>query len=124
MPNRFSKFLMAAAFTLTAFVVSAPLKAAELVMFESPGCHYCMVWKEELGPIYPKTDEGMKAPLRRIIISKQKGMSGLEGPIIHTPTFVLMDQGKEIGRIRGYAGDEFFWTMLDELLAKLPKAGS
>ncbi len=124
MRDRVLRAMMTAAFFLSVFVLNSPLKAVELVMVESPGCHYCMMWKEELGPIYPKTPEGAQAPLRKITISKQKGMSGLDGPVIHTPTFILMDQGKEIGRIRGYAGDEFFWTMLDELLDKLPKAGS
>jgi hypothetical protein len=32
-----------------------------------------------------------------------------------------MDNGKEIGRIRGYVGDEFFWYRVGELLALLPK---
>lgn len=119
------KILMLAAIAAVAILgLKAPLQAAELVMFEAPGCPYCMMWKEELGPIYPKTPEGSRAPLRKVTISNQKGMSGLEQPIIHTPTFVLMDHGKEIGRIRGYAGDEFFWTMLDDLLDKLPKTGS
>ena len=36
-----------------------------------------------------------------------------------TPTFVLVDDGKEIGRLRGYVGDEFFWYRLGELLAGL-----
>lgn len=124
MRARFSQLILAVVVAVSALGVSASAQAAELVMFESPGCHYCMMWKEELGPIYPKTTEGEQAPLRQIIISKQKGMSGLDAPVIHTPTFVLMNEGKEIGRIRGYAGDEFFWTMLDELLEKLPKAGS
>ena len=31
-----------------------------------------------------------------------------------------MEDGQEIGRLRGYAGDEFFWYRIDELLAKLP----
>ncbi|PLX35054.1 MAG: SoxS protein [Hyphomicrobiales bacterium] len=116
--------MMAMALALPALFAPPPLGAAELVMFEAPGCTYCRMWNHDLGPIYPKTTEGARAPLRRVTIAKQKGVSGLERPIIHTPTFVLMDHGKEVGRIRGYMGDEFFWAMLDNLLEKLPKSGS
>jgi hypothetical protein len=31
-----------------------------------------------------------------------------------------MNDGVEIGRLRGYVGDEFFWFAIGELLAKLP----
>lgn len=36
-----------------------------------------------------------------------------------TPLFVLIDRGHEIGRIRGYPGEENFWGLLDVLLKKL-----
>ena len=39
--------------------------------------------------------------------------------ILYTPTFVLMDQGAEVGRITGYAGEEFFWGLLGVELKKL-----
>jgi hypothetical protein len=35
---------------------------------------------------------------------------------VFTPTFVIIDAGKELGRIEGYAGDEFFWFLLNRLL--------
>ena len=31
-----------------------------------------------------------------------------------TPVFVLVEEGREIGRIRGYPGDTFFWGLLAE----------
>ena len=37
-----------------------------------------------------------------------------------TPTFVLVEDGKEIGRIEGYPGEDFFWPMLGALLDRLP----
>jgi thioredoxin-related protein len=40
----------------------------------------------------------------------------------YTPTFVLVDKGKEIGRIRGYPGESFFWGLLSVIIEKLPKA--
>jgi len=37
-----------------------------------------------------------------------------------TPTFVLIDNGNEVARMRGYPGDQFFWFLLDEMMKKLP----
>ncbi len=99
--------------------VGAPSQAAELLMFESSGCTYCIMWKDQLGGVYSKTSEGKQAPLRRIKISDQKKTAGLLKPVRLTPTFVLMDEGREVGRIQGYGGEEMFWFSLDELLAKL-----
>jgi len=39
-----------------------------------------------------------------------------------TPLFELVDRGREIGRIRGYPGEDFFWGMLDQLMKKLDAA--
>jgi hypothetical protein len=38
-----------------------------------------------------------------------------------TPLFILVDQGREIGRIRGYPGPEGFWTQLAVLMGRLPQ---
>lgn len=97
-------------------------KAAELVMFESDICEWCEVWNEEIGPIYPKTAEGRRAPLRRVDIydPRPADLRGIEG-VRFTPTFVLLDdRGVEVGRINGYPGEDFFWGLLSELIDKLP----
>ena len=36
--------------------------------------------------------------------------------MIVTPTFVLAEGGREVGRIVGYHGEDFFYGMLDGLL--------
>jgi thioredoxin-related protein len=99
-----------------------PAQAAELVMFESAGCSYCLRWNREIGPIYPKTSEGRIAHLRRVDINEPRpaDLAGIHG-IVYTPTFVLLHNGKEVGRITGYGGEDFFWGMLAELVGKLPK---
>ncbi len=99
--------------------------AAELVMLEEDGCPWCELWRKEIGGIYSKTEEGKAAPLRVVDI---------HGPLPEdlkflvkggfTPTFILVDQGKEIGRIRGYPGESFFWGLLAQMIEKLPKAGN
>jgi hypothetical protein len=35
------------------------------------------------------------------------------------PLFVLVDRGREIGRIRGYPGEDHFWGLLGVLIKKL-----
>lgn len=95
------------------------LSAAELVMFGRPGCAWCERWEAEIGEIYPKTRESCMAPLRRVDIL-QPLPDDLRN-IVHgglTPTFVLVEGGAEIGRIRGYPGEAFFWSLLDEMLAR------
>lgn len=98
----------------------APAAAAELVMAEEPGCPWCRRWNEEVGVIYHKTPEGKLAPLRRVNIHDPvpADLAGIEFGAF-TPTFILVDDGVEIGRIRGYPGEEFFWGLLGELLEGL-----
>ncbi|MBL3206218.1 thioredoxin family protein, partial [Klebsiella pneumoniae] len=38
----------------------------------------------------------------------------------YTPTFILVDGGREIGRIEGYPGADFFWGLLERLAQRLP----
>ena len=99
--------------------------AAELVMFEDPGCGWCRRWHTEVGPAYPRTAEGRVAPLRRVHIREQS-RSGvlLERPIVATPTFVLTEKSREIGRIVGYPGEEFFYGQLENLLKSTPRQNS
>jgi hypothetical protein len=97
-------------------------QAAELLMFEEPGCPWCVRWHREVGVGYPKSEEGRRAPLRRLHVSSAR-TSGvrLRSPVTATPTFILIEGDAEIGRITGYPGADFFWGMLGELLAKLPR---
>jgi hypothetical protein len=96
--------------------------AAELLMFEDPGCSWCRRWLAEVGPGYANTEEGRLAPLRRIDIRDQaRARVVLERRVTVTPTFVLVEGGREVGRLVGYPGSEFFYGMLGELLARLPK---
>ncbi len=114
------KTIIAASILLT-LLAGAPARAAELVMLEQAGCAWCIRWHKEIGPIYSKTPEGQAAPLRPVDIHKPMpdDLAFIQ-PERFTPTFVLVDDGKEIGRMRGYAGDEFFWFLLGEMIAKLP----
>ena len=105
---------------LAAAMVVLPARAAELLMLEQPGCVWCARFNAEIAPAYPKTAEGARAPLRRVDITGEwpADLAGIASERF-TPTFVLVEDGKEVGRIRGYPGDEFFWYLLAELIAKL-----
>jgi len=98
--------------------------ASELVMFERAGCPWCQRWDREVGVTYAKTSEARRLPLRRVDIhSGSTGGIVLASPVRYTPTFVVVDDGREVGRITGYINDESFWGLLIALAAKLKPAG-
>jgi hypothetical protein len=96
---------------------AADARAAELVMFERAGCVWCARFDAEIAPIYAKTEEGRAAPLRRIDrnAALPSDLAGID-PGAFTPTFVVLEEGHEVGRIRGYPGDAFFFGLLDRIL--------
>jgi|TARA_B100001059_G_scaffold41737_1_gene33580 thioredoxin-related protein len=99
-------------------ILSENLMAAELIMVEQQGCYYCEEWKDQLGHIYPKTPEGKYAPLKTFDITEVDGIKGLERDVIFTPTFILMEKNKELGRLEGYSSEDFFWELLEVILEK------
>ena len=101
------------------------VRAAELVMFEQAGCEWCEAFNREIAPIYAKTEEGLRAPLRRVDTSRPlpPDLAFIETERL-TPLFVLVDRGREIGRIRGYPGEENFWGLFGVLLKKLDASDS
>jgi hypothetical protein len=95
-------------------------RAAELVMFERAGCLWCQRWNREIAPIYSKTAEGRRVALRRVDLGR--GIPPdliLHDPVRFTPTFVLMENGREVGRMIGYIDDAAFWGLLGKLLTKI-----
>ena len=100
-------------------LTALPAPALELIMVEQDGCHWCAVWNEEIGPIYPKTDEGRAAPLRRIDLHRPVPEDLKIGTRpSYTPTFILMKDGTEFDRLEGYPGEHFFWPMIAEMIAR------
>jgi len=108
-------------FLWLSLISQAALSAsAQLIMVEETSCPYCLRFNAEIAPAYPNTTEGKTAPLRRINID-----NGWPADLSHikkeslTPTFILMQDNQELGRLHGYQGDEFFWFLLGELFEKL-----
>jgi hypothetical protein len=108
---------------ITALIAAAILApaalAAELQMYRRAGCPWCAAWDREVRPIYPKTDIGRQVPLRMLDLDRERPRITLKRPIIYTPTFVLVENDREIGRIEGYPGDAFFWGLLENLVRQL-----
>ena len=103
----------------------APASAAELVYFGSSACSVCEAWDREVGEIYAKTEEAQILPLRHQDVHdpKPQDLAFIKG-VIYTPTFVAVEDAKEVGRIVGYMGDFFFWEQVGGLLKKLKTAPS
>ena len=98
---------------------SIPSLALELVMVEQEICPYCKLFDSEVGEKYSSTEAGKRAPLRRVDLKSgwPEDLKGIRYDHL-TPTFILIDNGKELGRFRGYPGPDEFWGLLEQLLAK------
>lgn len=115
-----SHLALAAAALLATALAGGLAIAAELVMFEQRGCPWCQTFDREIAPLYPKTPEGRQAPIRKVDIAEPLPPDlRFIAAERFTPVFVLVDQGREIGRIRGYASEDQFWGALGILMKRL-----
>lgn len=102
-------------------LLSPGARAAELLMFRRDGCPWCLRFDQAIGPVYPSTDIGRRVPLRHLDLDRDpKPDVQLTSPVRYTPTFVLVSARREVGRIQGYPGEDFFWALLEALVRKLP----
>lgn len=87
-----------------------------LIMIEDPGCPYCARWDREVGAAYLASAEGRFAPLTR----RRRGHADVVrfANVVYSPTFIVVHDGVEIGRIVGYPGADFFWGLLGQILAR------
>ena len=100
-----------------ALLAPVPVAAESfLFMAEEAGCYWCAQWTEEIGPIYPKTSEGRTAPLVRYDLNRDTPEIELARRVSFTPTFILVSNGKEVSRIEGYPGEDFFWGLLGQMI--------
>ena len=114
------RLVAAALLTLAASGVSA----AELMMVERAGCVWCERWERDVGPAYMKSEEGRRAPLSRHSLDGGQPPLALKEPVRFTPTFILLEDGREIGRITGYLDNAMFWGLLGVLLNKLDQTSA
>lgn len=86
-----------------------------LIMVDDPACHYCRRWLKEVGGGYHRTAEGLAAPLKRL--GRDSKTLAAFAPVIYTPTFILAQNGRELGRITGYPGQFYFWEELSQMMS-------
>lgn len=113
---RVNKFLGLGFALLMALLMAVPVWSTELIMVEEDGCMWCARWDAEIAPIYPKTAEGVFAPLRRVEIHAIPADITVKRPVNFTPTFLIVEDGQELSRIEGYPGEDWFWPILTKLL--------
>jgi hypothetical protein len=115
-----SQACLSVALALSCLATIGSARGAELIMFEQAGCPYCQEFDREIAPTYPRTPIGRLAPLRRVDIYRPvpDDLNFLRVERV-TPVFVLVDRGREIGRIRGYPGEDNFWGLLEDLISEI-----
>ena len=113
------RILRTAALWFLVFVPVPALAETHLLMAEETGCAWCARWDREIAHIYPKTAEGKTAPLRRFNLHGAEPQDvTFAQPIRFTPTFILVRDGAEVGRIEGYPGEDFFWPLLTRMFVR------
>ena len=92
---------------------------ARLIMVTSEYCPYCQAWERDVGAVFNKSPYAAKLPLTRVELgSKMPKNISLKKPIIGTPTFLIIRNGQEIDRQRGYVDEEIFYWWLSEHMAE------
>ena len=91
--------------------------ALELLMFHSKYCGYCMAFMKEVAVDYHYKD------LPLVIIDaynqpdwfKEAYKENRIKPIRGTPTFIIWNGRKELSRLTGYNGKEWFYNNLNNM---------
>ncbi|GGE43793.1 hypothetical protein GCM10007276_21140 [Agaricicola taiwanensis] len=119
-------FALVAGLTVLFPPASREAQAAQLVLFEGSWCPTCRYWNKTVAPNYATNDVGRLAPLRRVEIGTPRP-AGLDKPNVGTifavPTFVVMEKGREVGRIEGFTTEKHFWRRLGNILSSQKLAG-
>lgn len=90
----------------------------ELVVMEAPGCTYCTLFRRDVLPSYEASERAKDMPIRFIDVNDEAAAAlGLEAPVEIVPTFVVLKNNHEIGRIPGYMGPEYFFHTINHLLS-------
>ena len=94
--------------------------ALELLMFHSKYCGYCMAFMKEVAVDYHYKDlplviiDAHKPPEWFKEAMRENRIKGIFG----TPTFIVWNGRKELARLTGYSGKEWFYTNLDSMFKK------
>jgi len=113
------RLVVAAGMLALASLFAPAAVAAELVFVEVKSCIYCMRFNKQVAPTYQASEIGKRIPLRRVNLQQRwpADLSEVDRPP-YTPVFILVENGREIGRFNGYVGARQFDTNLKRLLRK------
>ena len=117
LPRRYILFGLLA---ISAVRLISPVSAGvpsgnHLIMVTASDCPWCEAFEDEVGRGYPNTEEAKLLPLRRYDFYDPMPTDMVDlVPATMTPTFIVIKDGKEAGRIIGYPGHELFWWRLSE----------
>jgi thioredoxin-related protein len=104
--------------------VEAPVPNAselELIVMEAEGCTYCDIFRRDVLPSYQASERGKDVPIRFLDVNDQTAEAlGLDSPVDIVPTFVVLKNHREVGRIPGYVGPEFFFHSINHLISSAP----
>lgn len=89
----------------------------ELVVIETLNCAYCRVFRRELLPAYAASSRAKDMPIRFLKVNEvgRAGIS-LRQPISIVPTTLVLEEGREIGRIPGLTGHDTFFRAIQMIL--------
>ncbi|WBU59768.1 thioredoxin family protein [Paracoccus albus] len=102
-------------------LVINPVRAAasnlQLLVAHDTSCGDFARWQSEIGPGYAESNVGRAAPLLSVNIQGPwpNGLALASAPR-QTPTFILLRNGQEIGRIEGYGDANRFLAQLNSLM--------
>jgi len=109
------KLLLTLFFILFAF----PVYALELLMAHNPACHICERFIDEVAVDYKFSYSGKDLPLIIIPVNdqpewfKQAYAENRIKNIRGTPTFIVWNGRKELGRLVGYSNKNSFYERLN-----------
>ena len=116
--SQFRLLALGIALTLSTLPCIA-IAGTRLVMVTSDYCPFCQAWERDVGVVYDKSPYAPSLPLTRVEMGSAmpEGVS-LQAPVVGTPTFLIIKDGREIDRQRGYDDAEMFWWWLSEHAAE------
>lgn len=96
-------------------------EAIEIVVMEAPGCIYCSLFRRDVLPSYEASKRARSVPVRFLDVNDlEKSNLDLDGPVDIVPTFVVLKDRREMGRVPGYVGPENFFHALNHILGQAP----
>jgi len=92
----------------------------EVVVFEAQDCVQCLLFRRDVIAPYFGSNRGSVLPMQ-VVDYDALGTAGraLNRPIVTLPTSVIMNNGREIGRVTGNPGAGRFMLLIDSVIADL-----